>query len=580
VNRARRTAIPGPPWDYLIVTASNDRQAGAYRSELHVRERLGRLPQARRVLVVADPGGLRVGSGGSTIASLMRVLEIELKGKPLGDPRAARRTGEGQGRLAQVIRGTLDRLRILIIHAGGDSKRLPAYGPAGKIFVPVPEARRRSAAKAGGGEPRRTGRPPVTIFDRLAPIYLDLPAPASRKGHVVITTGDVLLFFDPRRAAFAGSGITALGCRVPPETARNHGVFIPDEGGVIRRYLQKPSPAAQEAAGAVGPDGRAILDLGVMSFDAEAAARLLELAAVAEARGQGGRRLEWRGPIARAVERWGFDVFRELACALGKDTDFKAYAEAARAAGSLWDDSRLRRTYRHLHGLDFSLSLLPRCRFLHFGTSRELIRSGNALRRRDGTAKPGDSVVSLDNVFYGGARPGRGGIAGRESWVESCRIGAKLTLGGRNVVVGLEIAAPLALPRGAAVDVLKGADRAGRPVWFARFYGVDDAFHKPASRGARLAGRPLHEWLAAMDARPEDVWDARLRPGERQVWNGRFFPATARPAGYRRWLWMLEPRKATDGQKRAWRAADRYSFAETAARADQAAFHVRRRLRT
>jgi fucokinase len=622
-------------WDYLIVTASNDRQAEAYRSQLDLRKKLGRIPQAKRVLAVADPGGIRVGSGGSTIACIMRVLEIELAGDAAraADPRAWRET--------------LDRLRILIIHAGGDSKRLPAYGPCGKIFVPVPAARRGEATH---------GRLPVTIFDRLAPIYLGLPAPADGRGHVVISTGDVLLFFDPARAAFTRDGITALGCLASPEVAKNHGIFIPNAEGTIRRYLQKPTVAAQIESGAMlaGAKGRSILDLGVMSIDAAAAVRLLKMCGVgpagdsANARGGSGAgagssarpRLSWSGPMGRAIEKWGLDIFREVACALGADTEFADYVEAARAAGSAWDEVRLRGVYAALHSpaafdhgrvrpkrpkqigpspqpsaatwlsqttgpppqVNFSLSLIPRCLFLHFGTSRELIRSGNALRRRDRTAAPGDTVVSLNNTFTG-----KGRIEGAESWVEGCRIGAKLTVPGRNVIVGLDVDAPLAFPPNAALDILKGTDRRvrddrvgravcdnqvgcvnqvakgdrvvrdDRVVWFVRPYAIDDVFHKPAEQGGRLAGLALGEWLEAMGARVDDVWDAAVPPRDRQIWNGRFFPAAASASSCRGWLWMLDPRKATSAQRRAWREADRYSFAEMAARADQEAFHARRR---
>ena len=79
-----------------------------------------------------------------------------------------------------------------------------------------------------------------------------------------------------------------------------------------------------------------------------------------------------------------------------------------------------------------------------------------------------------------------------------------------------------------------------------------------------------------MGTHPDDVWSADVPPNERQVWNGKFFPAAKRATGYRDWLWMLEPRKASPAQKRAWRSADRYSFAEMAALADQEAFHARR----
>ena len=113
-------------WDYLILTASNDRQAAGYESQLASRRRAGLLPEVGTVLVVADPLGKRVGSGGSTLYCLMRVLAAEIQ-----------RTGHGGQRLPaleRILRG----LRILILHAGGDSRRVPAYGPCGKIFSPVP----------------------------------------------------------------------------------------------------------------------------------------------------------------------------------------------------------------------------------------------------------------------------------------------------------------------------------------------------------------------------------------------------------------------------------------------------------
>ena len=50
-------------WDYLIVTASNEAQAKAYESQLALRGQLGLLSHVEEALVVADPGGKRIGSG-------------------------------------------------------------------------------------------------------------------------------------------------------------------------------------------------------------------------------------------------------------------------------------------------------------------------------------------------------------------------------------------------------------------------------------------------------------------------------------------------------------------------------------
>src|SRR4051812_18904266 len=110
------------PWDYLIVTASNDAQAQAYESQLELRRQLGFFSNVAHVLVVPDPEGRRVGSGGSTLCCLIEVVNRELSGRAKGLP------------ICEILKT----LRILIIHAGGDSRRLPAYGPCGKIFIPIP----------------------------------------------------------------------------------------------------------------------------------------------------------------------------------------------------------------------------------------------------------------------------------------------------------------------------------------------------------------------------------------------------------------------------------------------------------
>src|SRR5437763_1559201 len=104
---------PGSAWDYLIVTASNAAQAAAYEGQLRVRRELGLLAGVREVLVVPDPAGQRIGSGGSTLQCIIEVLRRA--GGPTGAPAEP-------GRWADLLRT----LRILIVHAGGDSRRLPS----------------------------------------------------------------------------------------------------------------------------------------------------------------------------------------------------------------------------------------------------------------------------------------------------------------------------------------------------------------------------------------------------------------------------------------------------------------------
>ena len=535
-----------PDWDYLVITASNDKQAEVYRSLIDLRKSLGLISGVKSVLVVPDPDGRRIGSGGSTVHSLLKILNLELKTR--GELRACLDPGAWEE--------TLNRLRVLIVHAGGDSRRLPPYGPCGKIFIPVP-------GDSGGA----VG---TTLFDRLIPTYLELPRPASGGGQVVVTSGDVLLDFNAAGVVFARRGITGVGCLVRPQVARNHGVYGCNEDGSVRMFLQKPTVVKQVEMGAVNSHGQAVLDIGILNFSPSAAIRLLKLCGVGRDR-KGKRELIWGGSLADSIEAAGLDIYREICCALGTETSFAGYINQVREAGSRIDGGTLQSIYRGLRSVPFHVHIVPRLRFLHFGTLQDLIKSGKSLISSGmGDSKKGSSVVVNTRVG------GRGIISGKNAWVEGCLVNAPLTLAGDNVIVGADVAAPLALPRGVCLDVIEGRGRDGRKGWFVRLYATKDAFHLAADKGARLCGMPVGSWLGAMGASPADIWDEEWTAGGRTIWNGRFFPLVRNKDGYRDWLWLLEPENATACQKEVWLAAERYSLEEMALLADLDSFHSRR----
>ncbi len=269
-------------WDYLIVTASNDRQTAGYESQLELRRRAGLLPEVRTTMVVADPQGKRVGSGGSTLYCLMRVIEAEV-----------RRTGRPADSW-EAIESLFRNLRLLILHAGGDSRRVPAYGPCGKIFAPVP------------GESQ--GNVISTLFDRLYPIYRDMPCGPTGAGQVIVGAGDALPLFDVSEVRFDRPGMVALGAYATPEAASKHGVFCVGEDGRARVFLQKPSPDEQRLLGAIDAAGRSVLDMGVMSFDAKTAILLLRAFDVRT--GPQGPRFSQT--MEELVLEQGLDLYREI----------------------------------------------------------------------------------------------------------------------------------------------------------------------------------------------------------------------------------------------------------------------------
>lgn len=529
-------------WDYLILTASNQRQVATYESQLRLRQEAGHLPRVREWLVVPDRQGKRIGSGGSTLECLLTIVNQEAKRQRL-DPAA-------DGAIEAILRG----LRILIVHAGGDSRRLPAYGPCGKIFLPVP------------GE--CDGALGLTLFDRIVPRFLELPSGAPEQGQVVVTVGDVLLRFDASAVCLTGNGITALGGYASPEEASHHGVFCAGQDGVIRRYLQKPSAEEQAAAGALSRYGKAILDVGIMSFDARAASALLRAFPVEPG---AGRQLAWAEPVLATLLSRGVDLYREICCAMGTETTLEDYARSARSSGSPWSEHQLAALYPSLNAMPFHVQVLPDLSFLHFGSTAQLVTSGIALATEERLIAPGITCLLVNNDV----QPG-GSVAGVDSWVEGCRLQASLLLSGRNVVAGVDVMDPLALPKGAALDVLCGQSRDREPVWFIRCYGVDDDFKTSIEDGATLFGLPVLERIASAGASPEDVWGRDIPCAERTLWNARIFPAQRDRTGYRRWLWMFDVTQGTPDEKQAFVTADRYSAEEVALLADQKAFHSRR----
>lgn len=200
------TAMPW--WTAVIVTASSARQAERYEEEISRRRAAGKLPSDVHYLVVPDLHDQRMGSGGATLNAL-RVLADHV-------PRDA---------------GSLPHWwatqRVLIIHSGGDSRRLPEYSLSGKLFSALP-------VKTPWGEVS-------TVFDEtlaLSTLWASVAAPG-----LVISSGDVLLTFGEEHLHWAQPGICGVAMRQPAEVATQHGVYVLDEHGRVYTFLQKPSVA-------------------------------------------------------------------------------------------------------------------------------------------------------------------------------------------------------------------------------------------------------------------------------------------------------------------------------------------------
>ena len=220
-----------PVWDYIILTASNEHQAKSYRAQIDIRKKY--LPSRTTVGIVPDEGGVRVGSGGATLSVLKWLKE----------------------------RGGWEGKRILVIHSGGDSKRVPQYSALGKLFSPVPHELPDGRSS--------------TLFDEF--IIAMSAVPGRIREGMLLLSGDVLLIFNALLVDWSGKGAAAISFKEDAETGRNHGVFLRGGDGNVKRFLHKQSVETLRSVGAVNDAGHVDIDTGALLFGTDVLSSLFSL---------------------------------------------------------------------------------------------------------------------------------------------------------------------------------------------------------------------------------------------------------------------------------------------------------------
>ncbi|MEI6786815.1 MAG: L-fucokinase, partial [Verrucomicrobiota bacterium] len=158
----------------------------------------------------------------------------------------------------------LHQSRKLILHGGGQSRRLPAYAATGKLLMPIPVFRWA-----------RGQRLDQCLLDLQLPDYERVLAHAGSRTAVMITSGDVLLRFPDELPPFPEVDVLGLGMWVAPETAKDFGVFFsprqrPTE---LEFFLQKPT---SEQIRALAENFLSLVDTGMWLLSERAVGVLLE----------------------------------------------------------------------------------------------------------------------------------------------------------------------------------------------------------------------------------------------------------------------------------------------------------------
>lgn len=121
----------------------------------------------------------------------------------------------------------------IVIHGGGESRRLPAYAAVGKLFIPIPVLRWSRGQRLG-----------QTLLDLNEPFLQQTYAQAGNSARVMIASGDVLLRSTEAIPKLADVDVVLLGMWASPEVAQNYGVLFCDRDDPqhLTTFLQKPTP--------------------------------------------------------------------------------------------------------------------------------------------------------------------------------------------------------------------------------------------------------------------------------------------------------------------------------------------------
>ena len=465
------------------------------------------------VFAASDPPGRPLGSGGGAAWLLEQ----------------AWRAGGG----AQPFEQWLDAGLKVIVHGGGESRRLPAYAAPGKLFLPLPVFRWALGQRLD-----------QTLFDAQRPLLDALAARAPASSRVLIASGDVLIRAGRELPELPDADIISIGLGAKPETAQHFGVFFcphhaPDQ---LAFFLQKPTP---DRIRELANEHLFFIDTGLWLLSARAVAALL-----AQCGWDAGAQ-HFRGGAAA-----GYGLYDQLGLHLGR-TPCQPHPVFSQ--------------------LTTAVVTLPGGAFHHFGNNRDIV----------------ESALELQNLGMDHTDPGmvRGGLHPQQFiqnavfhfplrreinhtlWVENSYVPASWQLAHEHVLTGVpENAWQLRLEPGACLDFVP----VGAEAQAVRAYGIGDVFRgRTGDAATHWFGRPAADWFAA---RGLTLAQAGLE-GTQDIQQAQLFPVLAPGAlegAFIEWLCATTP--ADDARwRQAWLAAPRLSASELAQQANLVRLYDQRR---
>ena len=374
-----------------------------------------------------DPVGHRLGSGGGTVWLLEECQRADG---------------------AEDFSDWLAREKRILLHAGGQSRRLPSYAPSGKILTPIPVFRWE-----------RGQRLSQDLLSLQLPLYEKIMSMAPDQIHTMVVSGDVLIRANQPLQPIPDADVICYGLWLDASVAKNHGVFVSSRRSpnVLKRMLQKPSV---QTLADLQRDHFYLTDIGVWLLSDKAVALLRK-------RSRGDTSHTSHTSHTSRTSRTShtsstsptslreYDLYSEFGCALGTEP-------------TLVDEE--------LRELTVAIVPLAGGEFYHFGTSREMISSTLAIQNlvndqreiMHHDRKPHPSIFVQNAVTMVPFTEQNTNI-----WVENSHIGGRWQLSHDHIITGVpENDWQLTLAPGECIDIVP----IGETQYAVRRYRMDDRF--------------------------------------------------------------------------------------------------------
>lgn len=315
--------------------------------------------------------------------------------------------------------------RKIILHAGGQSRRLPAYAPSGKILTPIPVFRWE-----------RGQRLSQNLLSLQVPLYERIMAKAPENLRTMIVSGDVYIRSTEQLQDIPDADVVCYGLWLDDDIAKDHGVFVSTQENpqVLKCMLQKPSV---ETLHGLLQDHYYLVDIGIWILSDRAVEVLKQ------------RSKNTDGTIRN------YDLYSDFGCALGTDP-----GQPDPVVGEL----------------SVAILPLPGGEFYHYGTTPEIISSTLAIQNlvtdqreimhRSRKAHPSMFVQNADIRIK---------LTQENShlWIENSTVGANWKLSHHNVITGVPANDwHLQLKEEQCVDIVPIQEDG----WVVRPYGYYDKF--------------------------------------------------------------------------------------------------------